>query len=146
MADTPGFNEIRDDLNRRYTNRLEEAMLDVGIRKKIDLARIAGVSYEAITKGMKTGTLMNIHTALRIADALEISLDELYGIKLDQAGPHKAPKKFSMTVSRGQILRDNIRKPWLKARVIVPPPLWFLEDKDEHGSDTDQGSQDPGQD
>ena len=121
MADTPSFKEIRAELNRRYTNRLEEAMLDVGIRKKVDLARIAGVSYEAITKGMKTGSLMNIHTALRIADALEISLDDLFGIPVDQAPEVTPPKKFSRTISRSQMLKAKKEKPPTRRRLLKPP-------------------------
>jgi len=118
MAKTPSFKEIRSDLNRRYVNRLEEAMMDVGISTKAELARIVGVSYGSVTKGLKTGSLMNIHMALQIADALEISLDELFGVPVDQASGVKPPKKFSRTISRSQLLTEEKRP---KRRVIRKP-------------------------
>jgi len=123
MENTPGSKDTQNTEDRRYVNRLEEAMMDAGIRSKKELAEVAGVSYQALPKGRLPTTLLNIHTALQIADALEISLDELYGVVLENAGRYRPVKKFSRTVSRGQILRDNVEKPWLKSVVLVPSSI-----------------------
>lgn len=125
MSDRPPrFKEIKAEVDGTYVNRLEEAMLDAGISKKSDLARVVGVRYEAITKGMRTGSLMNIQTALRIADALEIPLDDLFGVPVDQVPDMKPPKKFSRTIPRSQMLEARKRRdatPRKRRRILRPP-------------------------